>query len=81
VMPRMGGPDAYLKMCALKPNLPVLFTTGYIAEAASLQALVEKGAGVLQKPYTPTLLGRRVREILVRASGAAGPSRASARLA
>ncbi len=81
VMPRMGGPDAYLKMCALKPNLPVLFTTGYIAEAASLQALVEKGAGVLLKPYTPTLLGRRVREILVRASGAAGPSRASARLA
>ena len=81
VMPRMGGPDAYLKMCALKPNLPVLFTTGYSAEAASLQALVEKGAGVLQKPYTPTLLGRRVREILVRASGAAAPSRASARLA
>ena len=74
VMPRLGGPDAYLKMCSLRPELPVLFTTGYSAETAFLGALLEKGGTVLQKPYSPTLLGRRVREVLDHA-GAPSPVR------
>src|SRR6267143_3396053 len=36
VMPGMSGPDAYLKMSAIRPDLGVVFTTGYTAEAASL---------------------------------------------
>lgn len=68
VMPKLGGPEAYPKMCAVKPDLPVLFTTGYSAESGSLGTWLEKGAAVLQKPYIPTLLGHKVREILDRAS-------------
>ena len=51
VMPGMSGPDAYLKMSAIRPGLGVVFTTGYTAEAASLTSLAKKGASVLQKPY------------------------------
>jgi CheY-like chemotaxis protein len=64
VMPKLGGPDAYTRMAAAKPGLPVLFTTGYSAQAASLDALVENGAAILQKPYSSAHLGRKVREIL-----------------
>ena len=74
VMPRLGGPDAYLKMRCIRPELPVLFTTGYSAETSFLGALLEKGGTVLQKPYSPTLLGRRVREVLDHA-GAPSPVR------
>ncbi|MFY9584380.1 MAG: PAS domain S-box protein [Candidatus Acidiferrales bacterium] len=64
VMPKLGGPEAYTRMAAAKPGLPVLFTTGYSAEAASLSALVENGAAILQKPYSSAHLGRKVREVL-----------------
>jgi FixJ family two-component response regulator len=60
-MPGMSGPDAYLKMSAIRPGLGVVFTTGYTAEAASLTSLVEKGASVLQKPYGAKGLSRAIR--------------------
>src|SRR6267143_1906444 len=66
VMPGMSGPDAYLKMSAIRPDLGVVFTTGYTAEAASLTSLVEKGASVLQKPYGAKGLSRMIRVVLGR---------------
>jgi signal transduction histidine kinase len=66
VMPGMSGPDAYLKMSAIRPDLGVVFTTGYTAEQASLTSMVEKGASVLQKPYGAKRLGRVIRVVLER---------------
>jgi two-component system cell cycle sensor histidine kinase/response regulator CckA len=64
VMPGMSGPDAYAQMCAIRPSLGVVFATGYTAEAASLTSLVEKGASVLQKPFTATSLSKAIRDVL-----------------
>lgn len=64
VMPGMSGPDAYQKMCAIRPSLAVVFATGYTAEAACLTSLIEKGASVLQKPYTTTSLSKAIRVAL-----------------
>jgi len=64
VMPRMSGPDAYLEMSAVRPGLGVVFATGYTAEAASLTSLVEKGASVLQKPYSAKSLSQAIRSVL-----------------
>jgi len=63
-MPGMSGPDAYLKMSAIRPDLGVVFTSGYTAEATSLTSLVEKGASVLQKPYDAKGLSRAIRIVL-----------------
>jgi len=68
VMPRLAGPDAYLKMCEARPGLPVIFTSGYSAEMRSLPGVLEQGAAALQKPYSPSVLGRKVREILDQAA-------------
>jgi len=67
VMPGLGGPDAYLEMSATRPSLPVVFATGYTAEAASLTSLVKKGATVLQKPYSAKTLSHAIRGVLERA--------------
>ncbi|MBI1749993.1 MAG: PAS domain S-box protein [Acidobacteria bacterium] len=66
VMPRLSGPDAYTRMTSLQPGLPVLFSTGYSSESALLSDMLQRGIGVLQKPYSPSILGRRIREILDR---------------
>ena len=66
VMPKMQGPDAYARICELKPDVPVIFTSGYSEEAASLTPLVAKGALIMQKPYGRKELARRVRELLDR---------------
>jgi FixJ family two-component response regulator len=64
VMPGLSGPDAYSEMSVIRPNLGVVFATGYTAEAASLVSLVEKGATVLQKPYSAKSLGQAIRKVL-----------------
>ncbi len=74
VMPRLGGPALYQKLTAIKPQLSVIFTTGYMGETASLEPFLAHGATLLQKPYSPASLGRRVREVL---DAAAKPPRES----
>jgi two-component system cell cycle sensor histidine kinase/response regulator CckA len=64
VMPRLGGPALYNKLKVMKPRLAVIFTTGYLGEIAALEPLLAGGAALLQKPYSPASLGRRVREVL-----------------
>jgi DNA-binding NtrC family response regulator len=64
VMPGMSGPDAYAEMSAIRPGLGVVFATGYTAEPASLPSLIEKGALVLQKPYSTTSLSKAIRSVL-----------------
>jgi two-component system cell cycle sensor histidine kinase/response regulator CckA len=68
VLPRMSGPEAYAKMCAIKADLPVIFATGYSAETAALDGVKENGALILHKPYSPKALARRVRETLDQAA-------------
>jgi CheY-like chemotaxis protein len=66
VMPKVSGPAAFSQMMAVRPDLRVLFSTGYTAEAASLNSLLEQGASILQKPYSLKSLGQTVRSVLDR---------------
>jgi two-component system, cell cycle sensor histidine kinase and response regulator CckA len=63
IMPHMGGAATAAALLARLPNLPVLFTSGY-SESASLSGVPIPSSRYLQKPYSPTALGRAVREIL-----------------
>jgi len=66
VMPKLNGPDAYARICAERPDVPVIFATGYSADIALLHTAKEQGLTVMQKPYVPRDLARRVRETLDR---------------
>ena len=66
VMPRMDGPEAYEKIWLLKPDVPVIFTSGYSEESVRLASLTSQGAVLLQKPCGPKMLARKVREVLDR---------------
>jgi PAS domain S-box-containing protein len=66
VLPKINGPKAYARICALKPDVPVLFATGYSADIEMLQEVQKQSLVILQKPYVPRDLARRVRETLDR---------------
>ncbi len=64
VMPRIGGLEAAQRMRRNRKELPVIFTTGYSAENETLSKFFEDGGTVMQKPFDPKKLARRVRELL-----------------
>jgi two-component system cell cycle sensor histidine kinase/response regulator CckA len=65
VMPRLGGPAALEEIRGIKPSIPVIFTSGYSEESEKLTSLISQGSAVLlQKPYPPRDLARKVRDLL-----------------
>jgi len=64
VMPKLHGQLAREQMIALKPELPVIFTTGYASEADSLSSMGNNRVRVLQKPYGTIVLGQKIRALL-----------------
>jgi signal transduction histidine kinase len=65
VMPRLSGLDALERIRGINPKIPVIFTSGYSEESQILSSLVSSGvAQLLQKPYPPKDLARKIRDIL-----------------
>jgi two-component system cell cycle sensor histidine kinase/response regulator CckA len=64
VMPRIGGLEAAKRMRQTRPELPVIFTTGYSSDNEALSKVIEAGGAVVEKPFDPRRLARRVRELL-----------------
>ena len=63
IMPGMNGRQLADRLTAVRPDMKVLFASGYTADAL-VQYGVEGGVRYLQKPFTPDALARKVREIL-----------------
>lgn len=64
VMPQMSGRELAGKLKAQRPDIQVLFISGYTDQAITRNGGLESGANFLQKPFTPATLMRKVREIL-----------------
>jgi PAS domain S-box-containing protein len=60
----MSGPVLAERVRALRPDLKVLFASGYTSDVAILHGLMEQRVALVQKPFTAELLGRKVREVL-----------------
>ena len=64
VMPRKGGREAFEEMCRQNPRLKVIFMSGYSADAIHDSFVLIPDTPFLQKPFSPTTLARKVREVL-----------------
>jgi two-component system cell cycle sensor histidine kinase/response regulator CckA len=71
VMPGMSGPELAERLSELRPSAAVLFMSGYTDHPAVHQAAAGHGQGFLQKPFTPAVLARAVRQRLDGAAVAA----------
>jgi len=64
VMPEMNGATVAQRVRAMCPRVRVLFVSGYSESDMADQGLEALAFQVLQKPFTPDTLARKVREVL-----------------
>ena len=62
----MNGRQLSQKVLETRPNLPVLFTTGYTPNAIVHHGRLDADVQLLSKPYTQADLSRKIRSILDR---------------
>lgn len=66
VMPELGGRELAAIILADRPDLPILFMSGYTETSALGKLGASKGHGFIGKPFTPEALLRQLREVLDR---------------
>ncbi len=64
IMPRMSGRQLATRFARLSSDTRVLFMSGYSANTITHHGALEPGVVLLEKPFTPETLGRKVREVL-----------------
>jgi hypothetical protein len=64
VMPGMKGPELVSRLLADRPELKVLYVSGYAADSLGLGGILDAETPFLAKPFTANVLARRVREVL-----------------
>ncbi len=64
VMPTMGGPALAKRLLQQRPDLKVIFVSGYADEAIGDRRMLDNGASFLQKPFTLEGLLAKVRQVL-----------------
>ena len=74
IMPGMTGPKVVELIAQTRPEIKVLYISGYSDEAVTRHGLVGPGRAFLSKPFHPEVLLRRVRESLAAAASPGNPS-------
>jgi two-component system, cell cycle sensor histidine kinase and response regulator CckA len=76
VMPRMSGRDLATHLTSKRPNLKVLFISGYTDDTIVRHGVLDGGVAFLQKPFNLKSLTEKIREVLSGEPAAAIPREA-----
>jgi PAS domain S-box-containing protein len=66
VMPRLNGREAFDAIRAIRPDVRVIFMSGYSAETISKKGVIAIGSDFVGKPIIPKVFTSKVREVLDR---------------
>ena len=64
IMPHMTGKELADRVRALHPQIQILFTSAYTENAIVHHGVLDPGVNLLQKPFTPSALAKKIRQVL-----------------
>ena len=64
VMPQLDGRELSERIRASHPETKILFTSAYTENAILHQETLDSGVAILQKPFTPSTMAHKIREVL-----------------
>jgi len=64
IMPQMSGRELAERLAKVRPEMKVLYMSGYTDSAIVHHGILDPGLAYVQKPLVPAVLARRVREVL-----------------
>ncbi|MFL6519878.1 MAG: ATP-binding protein [Chthoniobacterales bacterium] len=64
IMPHMNGHELALKLTALRPDMKVLYVSGYSDNDIGDHGTLDPRYELLQKPFTPQVLARKIRDVI-----------------
>lgn len=72
VMPKVSGRELAVQLTRKRPQMQVLYMSGYTDNAIVNSGVLQKEVAFLQKPFTPAALTQKVREVLESKTRSAG---------
>jgi DNA-binding NtrC family response regulator len=64
IMPKTNGRELAEQLVKRRPNMKVLYMSGYTDSAIASSGVLQREMAFLQKPFTPVALTDKVREVL-----------------
>jgi len=64
VMPLMSGRELADRLLALRPEMKVIYMSGYTDETISHHGILEPDVNFIKKPFTPESLFKKIQEVL-----------------
>lgn len=64
IMPKKNGKEAYEEIKQTKPDIKIIFLSGYATEVLAKRNILGDGIDFISKPVSPKILLRKVREVL-----------------
>jgi two-component system cell cycle sensor histidine kinase/response regulator CckA len=64
IMPHMNGHELAGKLSSLRPDMKVLYVSGYSDNDIGDHGVLDPRFELLQKPFTPQTLARKIRDVI-----------------
>jgi signal transduction histidine kinase/ActR/RegA family two-component response regulator len=64
IMPNMNGQELAMQLAELRPDMKVLYVSGYSDNDIGDHGVLDPRIDLLQKPFTPQTLARKVRDVI-----------------
>ena len=61
VMPKMGGTNLSKKLQSIRPEIQIIYMSGYTADAIVHHGILRQDINFIEKPFSPESLGKKVR--------------------